>query len=160
VTVYLVRHAVAVGRSSWEREDLLRPLTKRGRRQARGLVGLLSGCGIARVLSSPAVRCLDTVAPLAAELGLDVEEAAELQEGTDPEHALGLARRLAAEGAAPDGTSVVLCTHGDLVPEVVRLLARDGMRWDGDLRFAKGSTWVLEWDGGRCVAGRYQPPCG
>lgn len=153
MTVYLVRHAVAVGRSEWDGPDVLRPLTKRGHRQSDGLVELLGAAGVRRVLSSPAVRCRDTVAPLAAAWGVGVDDADQLAEGTDPVKALDLAHHVAAKKG-----DTVLCTHGDLVPELVRLLSRDGMTWDGGLRFAKGSTWVLEHDGDRFVEGRYLPP--
>jgi broad specificity phosphatase PhoE len=154
MTIYLVRHAVAVGRSAWHGDDRLRPLTKKGERQARGLVELLAGSDVHRASSSPAVRCHDTVAPLASKLGLTVHEADELAEGARPKGALHLAQQLAAE----DGDGV-LCTHGDVIPEVLRRLAREGMRWDGELRFAKGSTWALSWDGERFTDGRYLPPC-
>lgn len=153
MTVFLVRHAVAVGRSGWDGDDEIRPLTKKGHRQARTLVDLLADADIRRVLSSPALRCRDTVAPIAAKLGVPVEDSAPLAEGHAAEGTVALVRALAA-----DPGDVALCTHGDLVPEVVRRLARDGMAWDGDLRYAKGSTWVLEWDGDRCIAGRYVPP--
>ena len=156
MTVYLVRHAVAVGRSEWEADDALRPLTKRGERQASGLVELLTGgdAEVARVLSSPAVRCRETVAPIASKLGLEVEVADALAEGAKAKEAVALVHE--AEGR---GADTVLCAHGDLVPEIVRRLGREGMTWDGDLRFAKGSTWVLRFHGGRCVEGRYVPPC-
>ena len=153
MTLYLVRHAVAVGRSDWSGADHLRPLSKRGERQALALVDLLSHAEIHRVVSSPAVRCRDTVAPLASKFGLDIDDADALAEGAKATKAVELAQHLGAKGG-----DTVLCTHGDVVPEVVRHLSRQGMRWDGDLRFAKGSTWVLEWDGDRCVAGRYVPP--
>lgn len=153
MTVYLVRHAVAVGRSSWDGEDRQRPLTKKGQRQAKALPGVLGGADVHRVLTSPAARCRDTVQPLAARLGVDVEDADELAEGASAERAVELARVLATK----DGDTV-LCTHGDLIPEVLRALARDGMAWDGELRFAKGSTWVLRFDGDRCVDAEYRPP--
>lgn len=155
MTVYLVRHAVAVGRSSWKGPDHLRPLTKRGARQATGLVDVLTepDIDVRQVASSPAVRCRDTVAPLAAKLGLDVDDAKQLAEGAKPKDALELLHRLAGAGG-----DAVACAHGDLIPELVRRLARDGMAWDGDLRFAKGSTWVLETDGTRFTEGRYLPP--
>lgn len=153
MTVYLVRHAVAVGRSSWEGEDRERPLTKKGQRQAKALPGVLAEAHVHRVLTSPALRCRDTVRPLAARLGIDVEEADELAEGAGAERAVELTRVLATK----DGDTV-LCTHGDLIPEVLRVLARDGMSWDGDLRFAKGSTWALRFDGDRCVDADYRPP--
>jgi 8-oxo-dGTP diphosphatase len=154
MTVYLVRHAVAVGRSEWDgSDDRLRPLTKRGQRQALGLVEALAQADVRRVLSSPALRCADTVAPVAAARGLGVEHDDSLAEGADAEGAVALARKLAGKKG-----DTVLCTHGDLVPEVLRHLAREGMRWDGELRFAKGSTWVLAFDGDRCVDGQYLPP--
>lgn len=156
MTVFLVRHAVAVGRSAWKGPDHLRPLTKRGLRQADGLVDILTGADVdvRRVASSPALRCRDTVLPVASKLGLDVDDAPELAEGSKPKDALALLHRLAR-----DAGDAVACAHGDLIPELVRKLGRDGMSWDGDLRFAKGSTWVLETDGTRFTEGRYVPPC-
>jgi 8-oxo-dGTP diphosphatase len=153
MTVYLVRHAVAVGRSEWDGPDHLRPLTKRGERQSAGLVELLASAEVRRVLSSPAVRCRSTVAPLAADRHVEVEDAEELAEGSKPKDATELARDLATKKG-----DTVLCAHGDLIPEILRALSREGMTWDGELRFAKGSTWVLDHDGERFVSGRYLPP--
>ncbi|MEO7556386.1 MAG: phosphoglycerate mutase family protein, partial [Acidimicrobiales bacterium] len=64
MTLYLVRHADAKSRSGWHGPDLQRTLSKKGERQAAGLAALLNGAAIAAILSSPAVRCLDTVAPM------------------------------------------------------------------------------------------------
>jgi 8-oxo-dGTP diphosphatase len=153
MAVFLVRHAVAVGRSSWDGDDRLRPLTKRGEREAQGLVRLLADADIRRIVSSPALRCRDTVAPLGAKLGIDVADAEVLLEGTKAKARFELLYDLAAR----KGDSVA-CVHGDLVPEVIRRLDRDGMAWDGDLRFAKGSTWLLTWDDGRFTTGTYLPP--
>lgn len=156
MTVYLVRHAVAVGRSEWNGDDdRSRPLTKRGQRQAAGLVELLAGADVRRVLTSPALRCAATVAALAATRGIELRHDDALAEGAPVGEAVALARKVAAKR----GDSV-LCTHGDLVPEVLRELARDGMDWDRDLRFAKGSTWALTFEGDRCIDGRYLPPPG
>ncbi len=52
--VYLVRHAKAGDRQAWPGDDLSRPLSKTGRRQAKALVRVLSGRMIERILSSPA----------------------------------------------------------------------------------------------------------
>ncbi len=153
MTILLVRHAVAVGRSDWEGDDGRRPLTKRGERQALGLVDLLAHADIHRVSTSPALRCRETVTPLASKFGLEVHDDGALAEGGKVKDAVELAQHLAAKKG-----DTVLCTHGDLVPEVIRRLSRDGMRWDGDLRFAKGCTWALSWDGERFTDGRYCPP--
>src|SRR5918997_2740018 len=97
MTVYLVRHAVAVGRSDWSAPDRQRPLTKKGERQALGLVDLLAHADIHRVSTSPAVRCRDTVAPLASKFGLALHDAEELAEGAKAKEAVELAYRLAGK---------------------------------------------------------------
>ena len=68
--VYLVRHARAGKRGEWEGDDRLRPLDERGVRQAQGLVEQLSGRELRRILSSPYVRCVQSVEPLAEARGL------------------------------------------------------------------------------------------
>jgi 8-oxo-(d)GTP phosphatase len=108
VTSVLLRHASAGDRADWDGEDRLRPLDARGRRQAAELVELLRSFEVRRVLSSPHVRCVSTVQPLAVALGLWVERDDRLAEG---------AGRAALELVREDG--VVCCTHGDIVEEVL-----------------------------------------
>ena len=69
----LVRHARAGSRKGWEGPDIERPLSKKGRRQADGLVEMLEAAGVKRIVSSPYVRCTQTVEPLAEALGLEIE---------------------------------------------------------------------------------------
>src|SRR5262249_2974790 len=88
--------------------DHLRPLDERGRRQAAELVELLRPFGLRRVISSPYVRCVDTVVPFAAALGVPVEEDDRLAEG---------ASSGAEELLQEDG--VLACTHGDVVSDVL-----------------------------------------
>ena len=63
----LVRHAVAGDRRKWSGDDRLRPLDRRGRRQASALPEALSGFPVSRILTSPAARCIGTVEPLAMD---------------------------------------------------------------------------------------------
>jgi phosphohistidine phosphatase SixA len=155
MTVFLVRHAHAVGRGGWDGDDMARPLSPRGRRQVSGLTTMLAGSPVRRVISSPAVRCMDTVEPLAGRLGLTVKARDELLEGSPQADAFELLRQ--AAGRRGDA---VVCCHGDLVPEVLRWMARQGAELLGGDKWAKGSTWVLEWDGAdeRFLRGRYSPP--
>ena len=153
MTVFLVRHAHALSRAQWNGSDLKRPLSPRGRRQAAGLCTSLRPESIGRVLSSPATRCLETVAPLAEDIGLKVKHRDQLLESTSPAELFELLLD-AARRARP----TLACTHGDLVPEVLRWLSGMGIPLDGGQRWEKGSTWVLEWGGDRFVAARYMPP--
>jgi 8-oxo-dGTP diphosphatase len=153
MTVYLVRHADAKSRANWPQSDETRPLTRKGLHQAEGLSDLLRDRPIRRILSSPAVRCVQTVAPLANKLGLEVDETDTLLEGADAAKTYDVLRRSAREKG-----DVVLCTHGDLVPELLRLGGRDGMSLDDSPRWAKGSTWAIDSDGHQFTRARYLPP--
>lgn len=154
MTSLLVRHAEAGRRQSWDGPDEARPLTPRGAAQAEALVALLAGFGVARVLSSPYARCVQTVEPLAAARHLAVEETPALAEGAGPVPLLGLLRD------AP----LVLCSHGDVIDAVLAVLARDGVPLDRSGSGAgpaaetpKGATWVLEHAEGRVVGCRLIP---
>jgi len=153
MTVFLVRHADAKSRANCPDDDRLRPLSKKGESQAHGLVGQLQGAKIRRVLSSPAVRCTNTVEPLASEHGVKVEHTDVLFEGSDAAKAFDLLCHVAKE----KGDSV-LCTHGDLVPELLRIASRDGMSVDDEPRWPKGSTWAIDVDGKRFTRARYLAP--
>jgi phosphohistidine phosphatase SixA len=124
VIVYLVRHARAGRRAEWDGDDRLRPLDQRGRRQAEGLVAQLAGREFRRILSSPYVRCVETVLPLAEARGLSVEPDDALAEGAGSHAALGLLRRV--------GEPLVACVHGDLVEDLL-----------GE-KMKKGATAVLD----------------
>jgi phosphohistidine phosphatase SixA len=147
-TTYLVRHAKAGSRERWTAPDRDRPLTDAGRVQAAGLVKVI-GRGARSIKSSPYKRCVETVVPLAKALGLRVEEEDRLAEGAGPDWALA---KLATAG----GT--VLCTHGDVMAEVVISLADSKVPMQGGMLWAKGATWAFDIAGGRIVAGRYLPP--
>lgn len=78
--ILLVRHASAGDRYEWEGDDHLRPLDERGRRQADELTELLVEYEVTRLLSSPSLRCIQTVEPFAQARGLDIEIRDELSE--------------------------------------------------------------------------------
>jgi 8-oxo-dGTP diphosphatase len=148
VAVFLVRHAAAGNRDEWDGDDRLRPLSKKGWKQARGIADQLEPLGVRRLVSSPYVRCVQTLEPLAEKLGIKVEEDERLAEGAGLA-ALDLIRE-AGEGAA-------LCTHGDVCLHVLDHLARQGVV-KGPLQAEKGSTWVLDLQGERIISARYLPP--
>jgi hypothetical protein len=160
----LVRHASAGSPSRWAGPDHLRPLDGKGHRQAEGLAAAWGGAGtphIPKVLSSPYLRCVQTVDPLAGRVGLSVEEEPALAEGHQAA-AAALARGLLVPPeparAAPAGGMIVLCTHGDIVPAILAEVAADGVDLGPDPRWAKGSAWLLEGAAGRFTAAHYRPP--
>ena len=67
---YPVRHAHAGNKRAWAGPDSARPLSIAGRQEAHGLLTRLRDYPISRILSSPSVRCLQTVEPLAKDRAL------------------------------------------------------------------------------------------
>ena len=55
-------------------------------------------------------------------------------------------------------TGAVLCSHGDVIPDLLEHLLAHGAKLKDELRWQKASTWVLSWDGDRLTKGRYVPP--
>jgi broad specificity phosphatase PhoE len=152
MTIYLVRHARAGERGAFRHDDWLRPLSRAGRAQARGLLALLRHAEFDRVLTSPYVRCIETVVPLAGGRRLAIEPDDALAEGGDLDLVLALVRKHIGNGA-------VLCSHGDVIPAVLSHLAAKGVDIGADPRCPKGCTWVLEAGGGLDVTKvSYFPP--
>jgi 8-oxo-dGTP diphosphatase len=148
VAVYVVRHAKAGDREEWEGDDRLRPLTKSGRRQADALVAILQDKPIDRILSSPYVRCVQSVEPLAKARNLPVEPSKDLEEGAGGESIIRLMNRY-------PGKNIVLCTHGDLVEELLERLIDAGVVSRRGAANQKGGTWVLEAENGRITGAKY-----
>jgi phosphohistidine phosphatase SixA len=151
MTLLLIRHAHAGSRKDWAGNDGLRPLSAKGLRQAAALPALLRPWVPSRVLSSPALRCSQTVQPLADRLRVKIEEAEELAEGANGE-AVELVRSLT-------DARVAMCTHGDVILEILVALAdEDHLDLGPAPRQAKGSVWVLEAKRGRFLKAKYIPP--
>jgi 8-oxo-dGTP diphosphatase len=148
LTSYLVRHAKAGSRERWTAPDRDRPLSAPGRLQAAALARLLAPATRA-VMSSPYIRCVETVAPLAEAAGLRIEEEDRLAEGADPEWAMD---RLASVPGS------VLCTHGDVMASIVTGLAGARVPMIGGMQWAKAGTWAFDTSHGRIVGGHYLPP--
>ncbi|MGD9999467.1 MAG: histidine phosphatase family protein [Ilumatobacteraceae bacterium] len=139
MSVYLIRHAKAGSRSSWDGDDRLRPLSKSGRRQAEAIADRLGARTVPALHSSPYIRCRQTLEPLAARLGLEIADEPRLAEASRFEEVLDLLASVADETA--------LCSHGDVIPETIAALERRGCHITGDPDWRKGTVWTLERSG-------------
>lgn len=152
--VHLIRHAKAKNRLTWEEPDHLRPLTKRGRREADAIAARLQDAGLSRLVSSPYLRCLQTLEPLALVLELPIETTDLLAEGAAGDDAAELMLALAHAGP------IACCTHGDVLSEVVDAVANSGVALDGPMDAPVASTWVLDVEDEQFVRAQFvdQPP--
>ena len=153
-TIHLIRHAKAKNRLAWEQPDHERPLTKRGRREAEAIAARLRDEPPARLVSSPYLRCVQTLEPSALELELPIETTDLLAEGAGGEDASELLLSLASSG------SIACCTHGDVVFAVASLVAAAGVVLDGPRDAPVASMWLFVVEDGRVVSAKFveQPP--
>jgi len=147
-TFHVVRHAKAGSRSHWSGDDRKRPISPKGEKQAARLVEQFRKVAVTAVYSSPYLRCVQTVAPLASARGLAVQESPDLAEGRG---VTGLYKFF----NNADLDDVVLCTHGDLVWELVEDLTNRRVLPAFREQFEKGSTWIVEVEDGAPTAARY-----
>jgi 8-oxo-dGTP diphosphatase len=138
----LVPHCASVSPEGWTGDHNVRPLSEAGHRQAEALVGTL-GTGVDAIYASPALRCLQTVRPLARAAGLSIVELVELldtQRFAEPREwtqgifkpvaeavgggwaaGRGLRALVTMAGRHPGGR-VVASSHGDVIPAFFAML--------------------------------------
>jgi broad specificity phosphatase PhoE len=150
--IYLLRHTHAGNKQAWSGPDDRRPLSATGRREAAGLVPQYRDRPVATILSSPSLRCQQTVQPLAEQRHLPVGLEGRLDVDAKAEDAAALLH--------PDLDDVVLCTHGELIGQLLGLLRARGAPIDQDAQWPKGSTWLLRLNGDRVAEATYLPPWG
>ena len=108
-------------------------------------------CG--HIVSSPFVRCVETMRPLASRLGVAVGIRAELAEGgASPNEAMQLLADLPERSVA--------CLHGDMLEGLAGRLDVRGSPIAGSRSLEKGVVWALAFRNGDCVGAEVlHAPC-
>jgi 8-oxo-dGTP pyrophosphatase MutT (NUDIX family) len=146
----LVRGAEMTKRDEWDPAAGSRPLAPAGEQAAESLASLGAMFDIERIVSAPSSRCAATVAELARRESLEVERSEYLSGGS-------LAATLDLVARAR-GTGTVLCTHEDVMADVLtHLIQRDRTVLTKRFRVRKGSAWVLTGNRTRYHSAYYLP---
>ncbi|WP_462188432.1 MULTISPECIES: SixA phosphatase family protein [unclassified Frankia] len=150
VDFVLLRHAHAGEKHTWQGRDEHRPLSRRGQREARAVVDLLRPIPLARILTSPYVRCEQTVEPVAADRGLPVQRCSALAVGASPFDLLAVLTQ-------DDSGDAVLCTHGEVIRVLFEAWRRQGRTTlpGPDDCTAKGGAWIIRGYPDREATARY-----
>ncbi|WOF23773.1 NUDIX hydrolase [Microbacterium betulae] len=143
--IVLLRHGKAVARDHWHGPDARRPLQRRGKEQAKAVVGALRAFGVRRIVSSTAERCVKTVAPLSKALGRRIVETDLI--GQDAWEAGTADVREVVGRRVRSGKPAVLCSHRPVLPAIARELAlatgtADGSPLDGASSLEPGAFMV------------------
>lgn len=122
----VARHGRAVTRSAWKGEELDRPLTPTGRRQAKALIPVLAAFGVREVVSSQWARCAESVEPYAASAHVAVRFSRVLTESQHDKSPARVAAEVRHLLESPHST--VLCTHRPVLPTVLDVVGQHARR--------------------------------
>nr|WP_246394986.1 NUDIX hydrolase [Corynebacterium anserum] len=146
--VLYVRHAKAHDRKGWGGDDNLRPLTKKGRRQAEALASELEGYRPLNLASAEPERCQNTASPVAQQLELELHVNPQLGDvawNEDPTTALD------AFHAATTFPVSAIVAQGNVIPGIIEKLSGDAHIEIEDMRVKKSSVWVLHFASNRLL---------
>ncbi|MDA8196280.1 MAG: phosphoglycerate mutase family protein [Actinomycetota bacterium] len=140
--LYLLRHAKAGARDDSSKTDIDRPLTPKGVVQSTSISSFLVGRDITEIISSPYKRCIQTVEPLSLEASIEIVESHALGEETSSRELQSLLEYvLATANSTEQSSSIVLCTHGNVVPAIINAL---GLYSNDTILCAKGSLYEID----------------
>ena len=181
VVVDLVPHLDAGDRRRWIGDQNARPLSELGQRQAAALAAALAVEPVDALYSSPALRCRQSLAPLAERLGMKVlvldglretygfAEPREWTSGAFGPVAESLGGAYAAGRgwaalhemlAVPRGGRVIACSHGDLIPALVAFLVGAFAVEPPTPMSRRGSWYRLRWEDDRVAIAFHDVPSG
>ena len=137
----LLRHAEALDRNEWIGDDGDRPLIQLGQLQAKRLLSTMQVYGIEEIHSSAAVRCYETVTPIARSLNLNLIFAEDLSEyvyAKNPDKPYKYIKELMKVNS-----NVIACSHNPILPEILnRLIDKTGIE-SSQTKLAPGDAWVI-----------------
>lgn len=152
--ILYIRHGKAQPRGKWEGDDNLRPLEKKGRRQAEMLAPMLLPFKPSRVFSAEPDRCTATATPLAEEIGVETVVDplfGDIAWFSEREAAQARFTQLIDEG----GTTAVV-SQGTAIPGMIHWLSENGrLPLPEELETKKGSVWVLSFNNGDLTGADY-----
>ncbi|MDQ1545528.1 MAG: 8-oxo-(d)GTP phosphatase [Actinomycetota bacterium] len=119
--IIVVRHGKAVPAEAWDGPDATRPLLLRGTAQATEIAPGIAAYLPEKILTSTAARCVATIAPLATLTGIKPKPVACLSQDAYESDEAAIAQILAKRMKSKK--SAVLCSHGPVIPEIIRELA-------------------------------------
>jgi 8-oxo-dGTP diphosphatase len=129
-SIIALRHGKAMPPESWDGPDSTRPMLQRGVDQALSVAHGVAAYRPEKLISSPAERCMKTIAPVARITGLDVVEKPDISQDAYRSDAIRVEKLVAKR--LRKGTNVVLCSHGPVLPQIISAIAHATASPDSD----------------------------
>lgn len=121
--IIALRHGKAVPGEDWDGPDSTRPLMQRGTDQALSVSQGVAAYRPKRLISSTAERCIRTIAPTSRLTGVAVDEDHDISQ--DAYRSGGKAVRELVAKRIAKRESVVLCSHGPVLPQIISAVAEE-----------------------------------
>jgi 8-oxo-dGTP diphosphatase len=151
----LLRHAKAIAREDWQNEDLDRPLSAIGEQQAKRLISTLTPFGIREIHSSSAVRCYETINPLARALSLDYFFTDSLTEYVFTKNAARTFKYI--DRLLENGEPTLICGHNPILPQyLAEKYSRQGFEIS-EAALKPGDAWILHHIGKEVISVDHLP---
>lgn len=137
----LLRHAKATSRTDWHGKDEDRPLDEIGIRQAEQLIENLTPFHVAEIHSSIAVRCYETINPIAKQLGLNYFFTDSLSEEVYVKKETRVFKYI--DRLLENSQTTLVCSHNPILPHYLQLkLNRQGFNVS-DTFLRPGDAWLV-----------------
>lgn len=137
----LLRHGKAVARSEWPADDEDRPLDALGQNQANRLLSIYQVFDLKEIHTSDAIRCYDTVAPMAKSLGLNLIVTGKISESSfkkDKEKAFEYLKEV-----LKSDKSAVLCSHNPVLPKLLAKVSKKNDLTPDEDKLQPADAWIL-----------------
>ncbi|HZP52460.1 NUDIX domain-containing protein [Actinocrinis sp.] len=139
VPIVLLRHGTAEKRGPEYPDDQIRPLAAVGHWQSEILSSVLPCFGALQVITSPAVRCVDTVRPFARKQQTIINTEATLSEeahAADHEAAASWLRALITKGEP-----ALVCSHREVLDSMLASVLDEAAEEQAAPRSMNGRAW-------------------
>lgn len=151
----LLRHAKAVERDQWEGDDGDRPLAHLGQLQAKKLLADYFPYAIKQIHTSDAIRCYESIEPIASALAIAPSFSSELSE-----YAFEKNKKAALEqihDLMENDSNVLVCSHNPVIPYIVNKLIGKKLFKKMDHELLPGQSWILHHKDGVVFAIDFMP---
>jgi 8-oxo-(d)GTP phosphatase len=146
----LLRHGKAITREEWEGDDGDRPLAQLGQQQAKRMHSIYLPFAVTEIHSSDAVRCYETVSPMARTMSLNLVYWSELSEYAfekDKKAAINVVNDIIESEAR-----AIVCGHNPVIPGIVaKFIGKKNFK-ELDHGLFPGEAWILHHRDGEIVA--------
>ncbi|MBJ7507409.1 MAG: histidine phosphatase family protein [Candidatus Nanopelagicus sp.] len=141
----LLRHAKAITRDEWQGDDDDRPLDPLGENQSKRLLPMYQVYNLSQIHTSDALRCYNTVQPIAKGLNLKLEVTAKLSESTyrkDKDKAFDYAKEL-----LKSEINAMICSHNPILPKMLNKLTKKSDVDADEEKLSPADGWVIHRNG-------------